>query len=314
MGRRSAATGDRVRQPIGAAVVLSVLLGVSGCIWMGGSGASLSESDKLNQQAQAALTRWANAVGTGSEIVLVGDLTAQVGDWEESVGDNNKQALYAGLVQAGVGLPPTSETNGTVLWSDGTTAGVRVVSAEQALAGIRSDPQVAPCSGSCLPLIVTSARLTSGTAETSRGSALVPMWAFTLRGTAVTLTRVAIANPVTVGLAPWTGVPWGTSGDAPVGIAIDAATATSDGRGLTVSFVGSPLSADQPCGADYTAEAVESSTAVVVIVTEHPNPTPGACAAVGARRTASVALASPLGARTVLEVTYGRPIAVTQAL
>ena len=66
--------------------------------------------------------------------------------------------------------------------------------------------------------------------------------------------------------------------------------------------------AGQPCGADYTTEAVESSLAVVVIVTAHPNGAAGACDAVGAHRTASVTLASPLGERTLLEAAWDVPL------
>jgi hypothetical protein len=139
---------------------------------------------------------------------------------------------------------------------------------------------------------------------------MAPVWEFTLRGTAVIVTRVAIADAVTAALPPWNGVPWGNAEDAPVGISIDSATTTVGGRELTVGFVGAPLSAEEVCGADYTAEPVESSLAVVVIVTAHPNGTGGACDAVGVRRTASVTLASPLGERAVLEVVMGRPVPV----
>ncbi|MGD0123554.1 MAG: hypothetical protein ABSC46_13495, partial [Candidatus Limnocylindrales bacterium] len=63
---------------------------------------------------------------------------------------------------------------------------------------------------------------------------------------------------------------------------------------------------------DYTAQAVESSTAVVVIVTEHPRfGFSLGCTAVGAWRTADVTLSSPLGNRTVLEVAQGMPVSVT---
>ena len=151
-----------------------------------------------------------------------------------------------------------------------------MVSAQQAVAGIRADAPAKDCPD-CVPLQITAARLTSGQVTTSRGSAMVPIWEFTLRGTAVLVTRVAVADPVTVALPPWNGVPWGNSGEAPAGISIDSATATVGGRELTVGFVGAPLSADQVCGADYTAEGVESSLAVVVIVTAHLNGAGGAC-------------------------------------
>jgi hypothetical protein len=96
----------------------------------------------------------------------------------------------------------------------------------------------------------------------------------------------------------------------PVGISIDSATGTVGGRQLTVAFTGAPAPGDQGCGADYTAEAVESPMAVVVIVTEHPHGLFEACTGVGARRTAEVELSAPLGDRAVLEVKEGRPVAV----
>lgn len=290
------------------AVVLAVLL--TSCTH--GPVSRLTDAEKLQAQAQAALTRWTDAVAAAHAdqgVVLVGDLTTQVGVWEMAAGDNNKQALMAGLVEAAVSLSAAPGVDGTVTWQDGTTTSVPVVSAQQAVAGIRADAETTDCRG-CVPLEITGAQLTSGPATTSRGSAMVPMWEFTLRGTAVTVTRVAIADSVTVTLPPWGQPPWGDSGDAPVGISIDSATTTAGGHELTVRFVGVPLPGNQPCGADYTTEPVESSVAVVVIVTAHPNGAAGACDAVGGYRTASVALASPLGQRTLLEVTQGRPVPV----
>ncbi len=302
--------GRWMRRSAVVAVPVVLAAALSGCIWAQGS-SRLAESEKLQQQAQAALTRWADAVaaaGGGGGIVLVGDLTGQVGVWEPSVGDN-KQALMAGLVEAAVSLP-TATSEGKVTWPDGTSKTVPVMSAEQAVAAIRAEAPAKDCPG-CLPLKITGARLTSGQVTTSRGSAMAPVWEFTIRGTDVKVTRVAIASAMAVALPPWNGPPWGNGGDAPVGISVDAATATAGGRELTVGFGGAPLAGDRACGADYTAEAVESSLAVVVIVTAHPNPLPAACALIGAPRTAVVRLAAPLGERTVLEVTQGLPIMVT---
>jgi hypothetical protein len=297
------------RRAILAAIIMAAT--VSGCVWAPFAG-KLSESEKLQQQAQAALARWADAVasaGGHQGVVVVGDLTDQVGDWEPAVGDNNKLALMAGLVQAAASLPPAPDGEGNVTWQDGTTQMVPVMSAQQAVAAITADiaSKEVPCPD-CVPLRISGARLTSAQVTTTRGSAIAPVWEFTLGGTAVKVTRVAIVDPITIALAPWTEPPWGNSGDAPAGISIDSATATVDRRELTVAFVGVPLAGDQACGADYTADAVESPLAVVVIVTVHPNGAGGACDLVGAARTASVTLAAPLGDRTVLEVTQGRPV------
>jgi len=266
-----------------------------------------ADSARLHQQAQEALARWAEAVAAAGEaaVVPVGELTRQIGTWEPEVGDTYKVALMSGLVvdQAG-SLPDDVPPEGQVRWEDGASQAVRLLSAVQALGAIRAE-SAQPCPD-CVPLQVTSARLTSATAQTTRGPADVPVWEFTIAGTAVLVTRVALAQQVTVSPPPWD--PY----DAPVGLAIDSATASVDGRLLTVAFVGSPYPGDQPCGADYSGEAVESTLAVVVIVNERRHLTLGGCAAVGARRTAEVTLASPLGDRAVLEVRQGRPVPVVR--
>jgi len=295
---RSAARRARL---LAIAVEFAVALALAGCLGNAGDAA------RLQQQAEAALARWAVAVaaaGGPSPVVLVGELTGQVGDWEAAVGDNNKRALYAGLLEAAASLPAEASPGGEVRWPDGTTATVPVLSAQQAVAAIRAGA-AAPC-GDCAPLRITAARLTTGPIETSRGPATGPVWEFTVQGTAVKVARVAVAHPITVVPPHWDQV------DPPVGLAIDSASGTVGGRELTVAFVGAPLPGDQPCGEDYTAEAVESALAVVVIVTRHPHAALGACSAVGARRTASVELAAPLGERAVLEVQQGLPVPVVQ--
>jgi len=287
-------------RPVALLAVVAMALLLAGCLGTG------DDSAKLQQQARIALTRWADAVAAAgpSPVVLVGELTGQVGIWEEDVGDNNKRALMAGLVEADANLPVATPPDGEVRWQDGTTAPVALISARQAVAAINAgSPE--PCGDDCTPLRITGARLTTGPIETSRGSATGPVWDLMVDGTAVTVTRVAIADAIAVELPAW------NPDDPPVGVAIDSASVTGDGRQLTVAFVGAPLAGDQPCGEDYTAEAVESDVAVVVIVTRHPHATIGACTAVGASRTATVTLAAPLGERTVLEVQQGGPVPVT---
>ena len=261
-------------------------------------------SDRLHQEAQAGLARWADAVADAKKRgpVFVGELTGQTGAWEEPVGSNNKSALMSGKVRPiaslSVELPPPGE----VRWSDGTSTTVGLLSADQALDEImRSAGMTCP---DCRPLEITAARLSSGSVQTSRGPAIAPIWEFSVLGTSVKVTRVAVAHRVSVAPPPW------DPNNAPEGISIDSARGTADARQLTVSFVGAPGGADQPCGADYSAEAVESQLAAVVIVVEHRNPTAAICAAVGAQRTAVVGLASPLGDRAVLEVQQGLPVPV----
>jgi hypothetical protein len=162
----------------------------------------------------------------------------------------------------------------------------------------------------CVPLEVIGARLTTARIQTTRGQATAPTWEYTLRGTAVRATRVAVATSAKVKVNPPSWDPH----DAPAGLPIDAATTTTASRRLTVAFTGTPNAGSQACGADYSAEAVESAHAVVVIVViviEHPHAPVEACLAIGAPRTTTVDLEQPLGERAVLDVQQGLPVPLT---
>lgn len=277
------------------------LLVAAGCTALPGSAGA---SDVLRRQAQSALARWETAAASSDAgVVFVGELTRQVGDWEEAIGSDGKIALLAGRLEPAVALPTAIPAAAELRWPDGASRTVELLSAAAALAEIRSSGD-ASCGG-CRPLRVTGAELTTATMDTSRGPASTPVWSYALEGTAVRIVRVAVASKVSVVPPSWDPMA------APQGIAIDSAKLL-DERRLLVSFVGAPGPGTEPCGADYSAEAVESARAVVVIVVEHRNPTPGACTAVGAVRTAEVVLASPLGDRAVLEVQQGLPVAVTR--
>jgi hypothetical protein len=294
-----------------AALSLSVLLGActSPVFAPGGSSPPSSSDaprprDRIHQQAQDALVRWADAVRAsgGASITFVGGLTSQIGDWELDVGDNNKTALLSGNVESMTELPQDPPGRKEVRWlDDDTKVDVNVLSARATLdelVAARTD-----CGG-CEPIQVTEAKLATGLVDTSRGPAEVPMWVYGVAGSSVRITRVAVDESVTVVPPPW------NADDPPVGLSIDWARGASDSRDLEVGFVGAPEDGSEPCGADYTAEAVESELAVVVIVEEHRNPTPGACALVGAVRTAEVRLEARLGDRVVLEALQGLPVSV----
>jgi hypothetical protein len=200
-------------------------------------------------------------------------------------------------------LSEEAPPDGEVTWQDGTTTTVPLLAALQAIVATENTTE-APCPD-CSMLLVTDARLTSGSIQTTRGPAIAPIWEFTVQGTAVKVTRVAIANPVIVAAAEQV--------DPQLGLAIDSASGSASGTALTVAFVGAPDPGDKPCGEDYTAEAVESDLAAVVIVTRHPHLTIGGCSAVGARRTATAILAAPLGDRAVLDLQQGIPVPVVLA-
>jgi hypothetical protein len=309
----TARTRTGIRPSGTVAGTLLVALLIAGCaspvFAPGGSSGPASDDDprpldRVHRQAQDALIRWADAVrdSGGASITFVGELTSQIGDWEEDVGENNKSALIAGMVHAVTDLPTERPSRREVKWLDDTKVDVNVLSAAAALealvaAGNDGCPE-------CTPLRVTDATLATSLVETSRGPAEAPTWVYAIAGTSVRVTRVAVDESVTVDPPPW------NADDPPIGLRIERAIGANDSRDLEVWFVGAPDDASEPCGADYTAEAVESELAVVVIVTEHRNPTPGVCTLVGAMRTASARLESRLGDRVVLEVQQGLPVPV----
>jgi hypothetical protein len=268
-------------------------------------------------QAQQALARWKATVAAGaggSSFVLVGEPTLMVGDdWGPNIdGGNSKMAWYAGLFDAADPLPSEAQPDGAVKWQDGTIHAVPVISAQQAFSDLKA-AAVQPCPD-CTPLQITGARLTTATFQTSRGPAQAPTWEFSLKDTDVKLDQVAVESEITAPPVPTPNDQ--ASGQQPaqpwVGPAVQSATVDASGMTLTVGFVGAPDGGDKPCGADYTAEAVESETAVVVIVYEHDNTQGAICTQVGAFRTSQAALAKPLGNRTLIDM-QAQPISVTVA-
>jgi hypothetical protein len=110
------------------------------------------------------------------------------------------------------------------------------------------------------------------------------------------------------------------SGAALGSLGVDSATTTKTSTELVVTFTGARDPGSEPCGMDYDAEAIESATAVVVVVAGRPdgllerfNISLGteSCDLVGYPRTATVTLKRPLGDRPVLEVQDGQPVRVT---
>ena len=298
----------------GIVAVVGLVVVVSGCTAVPASSAQVAD---LHRQAQEALARWdaAAAAGAGgSGFVLVGESTLMVGDdWGPNIdGGNAKMAWGAGLFVIANPLPSEAPPDGRIQWQDGMTGAVPVISAQQALSDMKA-AGVAPCMD-CIPLQIIGARLTTATFQSSRGPAQVPAWEFSLKDTNVKLDQVAVASQVAVPPVPTpndqasgqqVAQPW-------VGPPVQSAIVDAGGMTLTVTVVGAPDAGDKPCGADYTAEAVESDTAIVVIVYEHRNTLPAMCSAVGAFRTAQVTLAKPLGNRTLIDL-QAQPISVTAA-
>jgi hypothetical protein len=293
-----------------AAVAVTVVIGLAACGQQPGVGEAGPGPDggRLEQQAKQALERWDAAVaarGDKAAFVPVGELTDQVGSWEEASGSNNKLALMTGNVVDRAGLSESSPDPGQIRWLDGKTREVPVISAAQALRALRQSAGMQDCQG-CQPLEITEARLSTRDIATSRGKATVPVWEFMVRGSAVRITRVAVDPAAAVTVTPPSWDPY----NAPGGLAIESASTVMGSRELKVNFTGSPATADKPCGVDYTATAIESANAVVIIIHSKAHAANEACTGIGAARTAVATLAAPLGERAVLEVQQGMPIPV----
>ncbi len=304
---RVPSNGQRMARAL-ARIVVALL--VAGCaspvVAPGGSGdlpigTPKAPEDRPHRQAHDALERWADAVRAngGASITFVGALTSTIGTWEAEVADNNEPALAAGLVDVVTTLPEEVPGRREVKWVDGTKLDVEVLSARQALAELVSSAG-GDCGG-CEPLHMTEANLATGLVETSTGPAEVPMWVFSVRGTAVRITRIAVDGGVTVDPPPW------DADDPPEGLSIDLAVGEPTSRELEVHFVG----ADDSCGVEYDVEAVESELAVVVIVSpQNPARDEDGCRLIGRLLTATVTLDAPLGDRVVLEGRQGLPVPV----
>jgi hypothetical protein len=279
--------------------------------------ASPSASDaydgKLHDQATHYLQLWAQAVGDAppDAIVFIGELT-RGGGWRGGNADNVKTAFLAGMIEAVEALPTATPPPAQISWPDGTTQAVSLLSAAEALTDMVANAEAPGSCAGCQPVKVTGAKLVTGQADTSHGPATVPLWQFEFVPAdepMTPITHVAVRDRVIPPARP----PWDPYGSNPVGTRIDAVYGSAYDTSLTAVFLGAPLGGDSWCGADYTAEAVESDLAVVVIIhaEQHPpsaEPSPAGCLAVGRERSAVVNLASPLGSRTVLEVQFGQPV------
>ncbi|MEV0563226.1 hypothetical protein [Dactylosporangium sp. NPDC050588] len=284
------------------------IAGVLVTLLAGGCGAQdeavppAESGDQLRRQAREALDRHDQAVerAGGQGIVVVGARTGQVGEWEDDKA-RFKVSLLVGKVAAVAALPAAPPADGVVVWDGGASRTVAIIAAGAALAELVEDG-AGDCAD-CPVIEVTGARLGTARIQTAQGAATAPAWEFALRGSAVLVTRTAFAGVMVV------PPPWNAS-HPPGGLSIQ--TVRVDGTTLTAEFVGAvdPASAG-PCGVDYTAEAVESPNAVVVIVHEHPASTNARCTALGATRTVTVQLAAELDGRAVLEVRQGLPVPVT---
>jgi hypothetical protein len=205
------------------------------------------------------------------------------------------------------GQAPSGGPDGVVTWRDGSTMKVPVLSEAQTFRELTSSRQCPACATT--PLDVTAAKPTTLAVGTSRGTAKVPAWAFTLEG---------VSGPVIqAALPPGSYVTPGSKGSpsaarlAPLGKAFTGAgnaTVSADGRTLTLRLFGGV------CDATWGGLETEADGAVVVGGWEvDPNPN-APCAAVGVFLTTTVRLPAPVGNRVIIDASTGQPVSPSRAL
>lgn len=260
----------------------------------GASGGQASTPLPLPSPPTAALAAWRDFPVNANPrpILWLGGpnlVTAFPGNDSKIAGICNKLILQPGLK-----LSTSAPAQATATWPSGTAASYRAISAATAFSALLrtgSSADQSMCHG-VNPLVIAAVRWGPASVDTDRGAAQVSTWMF--QATGVT---GEFAYPGLDPSAYWLGGPV-ASGSAPgVGDRL-----SSDGRTLTIGLVGS-ADTPGPCGADYTAAAAESDTAVAVAVKtiSHAGGGDVACDLVGYFRTLTVHLVAPLGGRVLVD-------------
>lgn len=204
------------------------------------------------------------------------------------------------------GPTPSGAPDGVVTWPGGSSMKVPVLSEARTFSELTSSRECPSCVTS--PLDVTAAKPTTLAVATSRGTARVPAWAFTLKG---------VSGPVIqAALPPGSYVTPGSHGSpsaarlAALGTAFTGAgnaAVSANGRTLTLWLFGGP------CDATWGGLEAEADGAVVVGGWEvDPNPdTP--CAAIGITLATTVRLPAPVGDRVIIDASTGQPVTPSPA-
>ena len=217
--------------------------------------------------------------------------------------DGGKIAFMCNKFVVQGGLPKNLPAEVVAKWSDGTTATYAGIGAFAALTAMsKPNPLASADCATANPLVITGATVGAADYGTDRGKASMTSWLFTAAGA-----LSPIAYPALDPSAFW-------NGRLTEGAGIGPASVSADGLTVTYRFWGSP-NTPGACGADYTAAAAESKSAVAVGIAVIPHATPGdmiACEAIAQEREVTVALAAPLAGR-VLANSDGQAVAVCPA-
>ncbi|MEU7589054.1 hypothetical protein AB0A95_22520 [Micromonospora sp. NPDC049230] len=237
---------------------------------------------------------------------------------------DTEAAYRAGWYRAQVPIPPT-RVGGEIRFPDGRLT-LPLVSAAEAYRQLdQGDPL--PCPGrpkrpglpspggprvepgpdgwatsatqtACLSLTVTAVTFGAVPVRTSRGTAQVPAWLFTIKELATPVARLAVA-PTAVTPVPQSSAPAGPLADGLVGA--QNLQAVDDARMTVRLGVGA-------CDTDITPLVWERPD--VVVVGGRVTRATGDCPAVLKLAPVAVTLGAPLGVRPVLDVATGAPLSI----
>jgi hypothetical protein len=276
-------------------------------------GAAADVRPAFEARAKAVAEAWrptVTAPSWASGLLPLQNLTVASG-----LGDDARQALTQGWFTTGVRLPQVRPAPGRVVFSGGAPLVVPVISAREAFdemqveeppaggglqpsvpqpVGSGPDTSVAgQVAGPAPRLTVTAAKLGTTTVLTSRGTATVPAWIFTVAQSPEPIARVAVA-PTAIRPIPDVRAP-----EASVTFAAAHRLTGVDGARLDFT-IGIGACQDGPGG------LVHETDHVVVLGGDPGTSTARECIGSLKYQPVSVTLTSPLGARPVVDAASGR--------
>jgi hypothetical protein len=189
-------------------------------------------------------------------------------------------------------LPTTATANGKVAWGSADTLTRPLVGAKKAYRSFALN------NSEGTRLTVTGARLGETTIPTSRGTATVPAWLFTLEGYDTPLKRVAV-TPSKLPKPPIGQAQQGAAGGLRR-VARLAGTAT-DGRSITVKAT------HGSCDDGPVVKVLETDESVVLYASI-AGAQSGPCSADMTEQSVKVQLRKPLADRVLLDALTGQPV------
>jgi hypothetical protein len=195
---------------------------------------------------------------------------------------------------------PAGPGTGQIQFADGTTMTVPIASAGQAFDALNRRQGPNDCPDDACSLSVTGASLGTMTLATSRGTATVPAWKFTVEQLRVPMLRVAVAASAISQLPTPQMEPDMTLTEVGAVSAADGSREPATAKQIRLHFTGGA------CDSSRTGLVHERADAIVVGVDIDEKS--GACVSLGVIAQVDVTLSAPVGDRVILDANSGRPL------